>query len=360
MTIALFIAVLFVLILVHELGHFVVAKWARMRVDEFAIGFPPRLVSFKKAETEYSINLLPIGGYVKILGENGEDEISSADRSRSFSARPRHLQALVLLAGVTMNILTAWLIFFAVALIGQPTLVEETEAKNAELTILAVSPNSPAATAGIPVGAEVTRVTADDMALGRLTPSEFTSFVSRNQSVEFTYRYKNEEKTIELTPQSGVIKDEPDRKVIGISTGLVETVKESPFEAISSASVRTVEALRAITVGVFSLIASAFSFSADLSQVTGPIGIAGAVGEAASFGIVPLLVFTAFISLNLAVINVLPIPALDGGRLLFVLIESVTRRSIDPVWMSRVNLIGFALLITLMIAVTYNDIVRLV
>lgn len=358
MTIVLFIVVLFFLILVHELGHFVVAKWSRMRVDEFAIGFPPRLFSIKKGETEYSVNLLPIGGFVRILGENGEDEMAGPDRSRSFGARPHYLQAAVLIAGVAMNILTAWLIFFAVAMIGQPTLVEEVS-PNAKLTVLQVAPDSPAAAAAMPIGAEIVTVARGDVALANLTSEEFTSFVSEGESVRITYEFKGDRNTVELTPQNGVIKEEPERAVIGLSTALVETVRETPLEAVVSASTRTIEATKAIMLGVFSLIASAFTFSADLSQVTGPIGIAGAVGEAASFGFVPLLIFTAFISLNLAVINVLPIPALDGGRLLFVAIEAIRRKALDPIWMSRVNLIGFALLILLMIAVTYNDLARL-
>ena len=127
MTIVLFLAILFVLVLVHELGHFVMAKWTKMRVDEFAIGFPPRLISKRIGETAYSLNLLPIGGYVKIFGENGEDELvpNETEKNRAFTARPRHHQALVLIAGVVMNVLTAWLIFFAIAMIGTPTIVAE-------------------------------------------------------------------------------------------------------------------------------------------------------------------------------------------------------------------------------------------
>lgn len=359
MTIILFIAVLFFLILVHELGHFMTAKWAKMRVDEFAIGFPPRLFSIKKGETEYSINLLPIGGYVKILGENGDVE---GDKAHSFGARPKLHQAIVLLAGIAMNILVAWLIFFAVAMIGTPTAVSEDDydKDKAFLTITSTLAGSPADEAGVPSGAQVVSVQSDNGSLSTLTPSAFTNFVADgNGPVTIHYTHKDELGSATIEPRTGVIVSEPEREAIGVATALVENKKLGPADALVSASARTVSSLWAITVGLSSFIASAFTLSANIEEVTGPIGIAGMVGEAAEFGFVTLMVFTAFISLNLAVINLLPIPALDGGRLLFVIAEAIIRRPIDPEWMARVNLAGFALLILLMVAVTYSDIVRI-
>ncbi len=361
MTIILFIAVLFFLILVHELGHFVTAKWARMRVDEFAIGFPPRLFSIKKGETEYSINLLPIGGYVKIFGENGDS--ADSDSSRAFGMRPKLHQAIVLLAGVAMNILIAWLIFFAVAMIGTPTIVseEDYDKDKAFLTITSTVSGSPADEAGIPSGAKVISVQSESGSLNTLTPTAFTNFVTDSDgAVTIHYTHKDDLGSVTIEPRSGVIESDPEREAIGVATALVENKKLGPVDALVSASMRTVNSLWAITVGITSFIASSFTFSANLEEVTGPIGIAGMVGDAAEFGFVTLMVFTAFISLNLAVINLLPIPALDGGRLLFVIAEAVIRRPINPEWMARVNLIGFAFLILLMVAVTYNDIVRII
>lgn len=363
MTVILFIAVLVFLILVHELGHFLAAKWSKMRVDEFAIGFPPRLFMFKKGETEYSLNLLPIGGYVKIMGENGDEEISEEDRSRSFTSRPRHLQAIVLVAGIVMNILAAWVIFFAVAMIGTPTVVEEFEASpNSSLTVVAVMPDSPASEAEIPLGAVITNITSGDETIESLTPTSVSNFVVENptREIQIEYTHKGTEGSVNITPELNIIEEEPDRAVIGLSTALVETVRQSPFEALISATVRTYESTLAIIIGLATFLASAVTLSADVSQVAGPIGIAGMVGDAAEFGIVSLLIFTAFISLNLAVINLLPIPALDGGRLVFVAIESITRRRIDDKWVGMINLAGFVFLILLMIAVTYNDILRLI
>ncbi|OGG86038.1 hypothetical protein A2392_01045 [Candidatus Kaiserbacteria bacterium RIFOXYB1_FULL_46_14] len=360
MNATLFLAVLFVLILLHELGHFLTAKWTKMKVEEFAIGFPPRLFSWRRDETVFSFNILPIGGFVRILGENGEDEISAGDKARSFASRPRHHQAIVLVAGVVMNILTAWLIFYAVSIIGQPTIAAEGEP--ADLTVVGVLEGSPAEGAGIPLGAIVVSVGAGEETRKLYTPTELTEFVANHQEDEIalTYDYRNDTKTVALTPSNDVVASETDRAVIGLSTAPVKVVKEGPLEAVWSATQRTSDSFVAITIGIFTLLSSAFTFSADLSQVAGPIGIASLVGDAAEFGIVSLLVFTAMISLNLAVINLLPIPALDGGRLLFVIIEAILRRPLNPVWMSRANLLGFSLLIILMIAVTYNDIVKLI
>ena len=389
MTIILFIAVLFFLILVHELGHFVTAKWAKMRVDEFAIGFPPRLFSIKKGETEYSINLIPIGGYVKIFGENASSEASSpvpseardrryersetgeggqngdssnSDGARAFGNRPKLHQAIVLLAGVTMNVLVAWLIFFAVAMIGTPTAVSETDydVEKAFLTITNTVPNSPADEAGIPSGARVVGVQTEEGSLNTLTPTNFTNFVEdADGPVTIQYTHKGDLGSATIEPRAGVIESEPEREVVGVATALVENKKLGAVDALISATQRTVNSLWAITVGLSSFLASAFTLSANIEEVTGPIGIAGMVGDAAEFGFVTLMVFTAFISLNLAVINLLPIPALDGGRLLFVIAEAIIRRPINPEWMARVNLAGFALLILLMVAVTYNDLLRL-
>jgi regulator of sigma E protease len=361
MTIVLFIAVLFFLILVHELGHFVTAKWAKMRVDEFAIGFPPRLFSLKKGETEYSINLLPIGGYVKIMGENGDIE---GDRARAFGSRPKLHQAIVLLAGITMNVLAAWIIFIAVALIGTPTVISEEEQAatgRGFLTVTGVIVNSPAAEAGIPSGAVITDANAGGDVIADLTPTALTDLVATHQNtdIELTYIHRDEEQVVKLTPKTGLITTEPERQAIGLSTAIVDVKSENILGALKQGTSRTWNALVGITVGLFSFLGSAFTLSANIEEVTGPIGIAGLVGEAAEFGFTSLLIFTAFISLNLAVINLLPIPALDGGRLLFVVAEAFLRRPIDPEWMARVNFIGFAFLILLMVAVTYNDILRL-
>lgn len=359
MSVLIFFVVLFVLVLVHEWGHFIVAKKTGMRVDEFGIGFPPKLFGITKGETEYTFNALPIGGFVKIWGENGEGE-SDGDTSRAFSSRPKWAQALVLIAGVVMNVLFAWFLFSLTYMIGVQSVVDESIATDeAELYITSVIPESPAAV--IPVGSIVTEISFGDERVLKPTPSEFSSAIQRAEDGDVVVEYivGGEKSSAVISAEQGLSDTDPERYLVGASLALVEVVNQPFLSAIAEGFNSTIGGLKAITVGLYTLISQAFLGDADFSQVAGPVGIVGLVGEAATFGVTALLTFTAIISLNLAVINLLPFPALDGGRLLFVAIETVTRTTIPPEWAGRLNLVGFAILMLLMIAVTYNDIVRL-
>ena len=362
MSIILFLLVLFVLILVHEWGHFIVAKKTGMRVDEFGIGFPPKLYGIKKGETEYTFNALPIGGFVRIYGENLEEiPDDEPEKIRAFGSRPKWAQALVLIAGVAMNVIFAWFLFFITYMIGMPTAVSENEASpEAVLYVSGTIPNGPLAEELLP-GSEIVSVTAGDDVLQDPKPSTFTNFVQEHadETLSISYIHGTESGVVEVVPVKGLIAGQEDRAAVGVSLAMVENVERSFFEALGQSFIATGEGLKNITIGLWALLVGAFTGEADLSQVAGPVGIVGMVGDAADFGLVALLTFTAIISLNLAIINLLPIPALDGGRLLFVAIEAVTRKPINPAWAGRLNLIGFALLMTLMIVVTYNDIVRI-
>lgn len=365
MSILLFFLVLFVLILVHEWGHFIVAKKTGMRVDEFGIGFPPKLFGVKKGETEYSFNALPIGGFVRIFGENYEDKgqltpAEEADRKRGFTARPKWAQALVLVAGVTMNIVFAWFLFSLTFFLGVPTAVDESVATDsAELYVANVMENSPAT--ALPAGAVIQEVTVGGEALSTLSPSAFITLVTETAPapVSVQYTQSGEVGTAEIVPAQNIIPGEPERYAVGLSLVLVDTVSQPLHLALLTGLGATGNGLISIVTGLYGLISQSFVGEADFSQVAGPVGIVGMVGDAAAFGLTALLTFTAVISLNLAVINMLPFPALDGGRLLFVAIESITRKPIPAIWAGRLNLLGFAILMFLMIAVTYNDISRL-
>jgi regulator of sigma E protease len=390
MSILIFLLVLFVLVLVHEWGHFIVAKKTGMRVDEFGIGFPPKLFGIKKGETEYTFNALPIGGFVKIWGENGEEPFSpvaseasdrrpealaeageggtkvvnlqseKVDYSRSFSSRPKWAQSLVLVAGVTMNVIFAWFLFSMAYMIGVNTVVDESSAtESAKLYIAGTLMDSPASE--IPPRSSISSITYNGEVTDFPNATEFSEVISNagGEKVTISYNIENQDKTIEVTPAQGLIESDPDRFAIGASLAMVDVVRQPFFTAIANGFTATVDGLKAIIVGLFSLIAQTFVGDADFSNVAGPVGIVGMVGDEASFGFTALLTFTAVISLNLAVINLLPFPALDGGRLVFVAIEAVTKKTIPAVWAGRINLVGFAILMLLMIAVTYNDIVRL-
>lgn len=365
MSILIFFIVLFLLILVHEWGHFIAAKKTGMRVDEFGIGFPPKLFGVQKGETEYTFNALPIGGFVRIYGENAADAASDAgtgkDISGSFTEKSKWAQALVLVAGVTMNVLFAWVLFAAALMIGVPAAVDEaTATPNAQLLIQEVVPDGAAAAAGITSGSVITKVVTDGSEATTLTPSAFRALAEgrAGQPMEVTFIAADDtEKTVTVVPELGTTPESEGRAVVGVRLALIETKQEGFFTAVTEAAVQTATMLKLITVGITTLIVDSFSGTADYSSVTGPVGIVGMVGDAAAFGFTSLLMFTAMISLNLAVINLFPFPALDGGRLVFVAIEAVIRRPINPVWMARVNGVGFLLLMTLMVVVTYKDIV---
>jgi regulator of sigma E protease len=357
MSVLLFFGVLFVLILVHEWGHFIVAKKTGMRVDEFGIGFPPKLFGIKKGETEYTFNAFPIGGFVKIFGENGT---GADDGDRAFNNRPKWAQALVLVAGVVMNILFAWILFSVTFMVGVPTAVEEaTAGPDAVLMVAGTLPDSPAAV--IPPGATVLSLTSGEETITSPGLSEFSEFVHAVAPSEIAVSYELGDaiSDVRIAPVQGLLTDEPERYAVGVSLALIEIQKQSFGDALINGAKATGNGLQAITVGLFTLIGQSFSGTADFTQVAGPIGIVGMVGDAAAFGLAALLTFTAVISLNLAVINLLPFPALDGGRLVFVAIEAVTGKDIPPEWAGRINLVGFALLLLLMVAVTYNDIINL-
>ncbi len=365
MSILIFFVVLFVLILVHEWGHFIVAKKTGMRVDEFGIGFPPKMFGIKKGETEYTFNWLPIGGFVRIWGENGEEdtsELTAEEKAQAFGARPKWAQALVLIAGVTMNVLFAWLLFSITFMAGVPTAVEESVASDdAQLIVAGVLPDSPAE--AVPAGAFVESLKTAEETLSPLLPSAFSEFIQANPTEEISLTYNlgdGETETISFVPQTGLVPDDPEKAIAGISLALVETQSLPFFTAVADGFTTTVFGLKQISLGLWSLVAGSVTGEADLSQVAGPVGIVGMVGDAASYGWTSLLMFTAMISLNLAIINMLPVPALDGGRLVFVAIEAITGKTIPPTWAGRVNLVGFALLMILMVVVTYNDVLRLI
>ena len=367
MAILIFFAVLLVLVIAHEWGHFIIAKKTGMRVDEFGFGFPPKLWGKKFGETEYTFNALPLGGFVKIYGEDSllksdEERAKDPDFKHSFIAQPRWAQALVLVAGVTMNALVAWILFSIIFMVGANTVVLEGEASAASrLTVMSVAPGSAASDAKIPRGAEIVAVTRADGAAPELVPSAFREFTGAStDAITVTYKNGDEETSVTVVPQTGIIADEPDRPVVGLSVALVETVSYPVHEAIWHGFTTTGTQLVAVTEGLFGFFGRVFVGKANLDEVSGPIGLVSMVGSAAQNGFVALMQLTAFISLNLVVINLLPFPALDGGRLLFVALEAIRRKALPVKLVMYANAAGFLFLLGLMAVVTISDIVKLI
>lgn len=366
MFIFLFILILFVLVLIHEFGHFIVAKKSGIRVDEFGFGFPPRILTlFTKGDTRYTLNWIPFGGFVKIFGENPDDEsLNGPDKDRSFISKPKYTQAMVLLAGVVFNALFAWLLLSAGFMTGLPTSVGAeptgTQVVDAHLTLTSIKADSPADKAGLKVGDRVLALDTVGQHMDNPTPESLKSFVAQygDKLITLSIARGPETKSITVQPELGVV--DGAGRGIGVSMDVIGILKLGFGQALFQGGKLTVSLLKGTAVGLYTLVAGLVHGTGGLSDVTGPIGIVGYVKDAYQFGFVYLLSFTALISINLAIINLVPFPALDGGRLLFLLIESITRRQIPPKFSNIANAIGFFILIALMLLITYHDILHLI
>lgn len=367
MSILIFIAILLVLVVSHEFGHFIVAKKSGIRVDEFSFGFPPKLFGKKIGETTYNFNALPFGGYVKIFGENGDDgTVNEEDKKRSFVNKPRYVQAGVLVAGVVMNLLVAWLLLSVGYMSGLPSSVgmapKGATVSNQYLTVTSVVKGSPAEISGLKAGDKILALSTDTDSTKLLSsnfgaPSVQTFVKSHGaESINIEILRGPESKEIIVTP----IANKDGVPSIGIAMDNIGTLKLPIHRAVWEGLKLTVDITIGTAVGFYKLIAGALAGNGDMSAVTGPIGIVGVVGDAAKFGFIYLLSFTALISVNLAVINLLPFPALDGGRLLFLLIEKIKGSRIKPEIANIVNMVGFGILMLLMVFITYHDIVKLI
>ena len=356
MTALLVIAILVFLIVVHELGHFIAAKLFGVRVEEFGVGYPPRAFSFGRfGGTEYTFNWIPFGGFVRLFGE--EEERGKG----SFADAPRWKQAIILIAGVTMNALAAWVLFSGAYMIGVLHPVE-TRGEHTQLIVSQVVPASPADAAGITVGDEIAAVSDGSTELAEITPQGVSNFVSERagKEIEVSYIHLGTLQSGIMRPAHAVIPGSEGRPAVGMGLLLAETESMGFAEAMSAGFMRTIGTFSVVWDGLSGIVKQALQGDPDLTDVVGPVGLVGAVGDAASNGWGYVLSLAAFISVNLTIINLIPVPALDGGRLLIVGIESVIRRQAPKIAVQLTNAIGLALVIMLMVTVTYNDIARLI
>lgn len=365
MTILIFIIVLAVLIFVHELGHFLLARWNGIRVNEFKIGFGPKLISWGKRETEYGFNLIPFGGFVKIHGENPDDEL--INDPRSFINKKKWRQITVLAAGVFFNFLFAWLIYVSVFTYGVTAATNGFESYASDFTnnrimVTAVSPGSPAEKIGIKAGDVIVGIANDEKGLNHvnLSVTNIQSAINASRSTPILFAYargKSPVTTVRIVPERGIVEN---KYAIGIAMDNVGDLRLPFFKAVYEGGRYTLAMIRDTVVGLYDFLTNIFRGTADFADVVGPIGIAGIVGSAANLGFTYLLMITALISINLGIINFIPFPALDGGRILFVLVEGIIRKAIPIRFANWINAVGFALLMILMVAVTYRDIANLV
>ncbi len=367
-TAIIFILVLSLLVFVHELGHFWTAKKLGVRSDEFGFGFPPRIWGIYKSkdnkwkqvygnkkpndaiDTIYSLNLIPLGGFVKIKGENGEN----TDKD-SFASKPIWKRFAILSAGVIMNVaLTAFLLTIGF-IIGLPQVINEDLSKFAyveeeRIQITQVLSNTPASEAGIKMGDII--ISINDNKLNNI--DSIQEYAINNIGNELSYHVKRGDENFVFTITPEILK-ETNKGGIGVAIAKTGLVKFPWYFAIWQGILTAALLVVAIVVAFVSMFKDLLTGTGLSADIAGPIGIASLTGDMARLGFIYILQFTALLSANLAVVNFLPIPALDGGRVLFLIIEKIKGSPVRKDLEATLHYIGFVLLMLLVVIITFRD-----
>ena len=372
LTIIVFIIILSLLVFVHELGHFMVARKFGVQAEEFGFGFPPRIWGIYKnqenkwqqvwgggeaknvAKTIYSLNWLPLGGFVKIKGENGENP----EEQDSFASRPIWQRSIMLAAGVLMNFLLAMILIIIGFKIGLPQIIDQVDSRaviaDKKFQIVQILDNSPAAQANLKIGDTI--ISIDNHKFSNF--EELQKYVDSQIGKKLIYQIKRSQQEFknEIIPQS-----RPETGKGGIGIAIAETGLVSyPWHLAIWQGIKTSFLLVwAIVQAFYQLFKGLILGLGVTAELAGPVGIAVLTGEVARMGFIYILQFTALLSLNLAVINFIPFPALDGGRFLFLLIERFRGLPIKREVENFIHNIGFILLMLLVLLVTFRDVSRL-
>jgi len=343
------------LILVHEWGHFFAARWLHVRVEEFGFGFPPRIFSRIKNGVRYSFNLFPFGGFVKIFGEHGEGE---RDRA-SFMSRSAWQRFVILAAGVFMNFVLAWVLFTAAAGIGLPQIADNANTQNVPVSILGVVPGSPAAGAGLKLGDQILEMRGGSAVSLRIEKEEDVSnFVDAYRGEEITLVIRRQDAVSEIKATPRAVSPEG-QGPLGIALGRITIERVAWYMAPIAGLEALARSTIAIASGLWMLASTLISTGHAPGEVSGPIGILLFARDSGALGIAYFLQFIGVLSVNLAVLNFLPIPALDGGRALFLIIEKIKGRKISPRIEDAAHTAGFIALVLLMLLITYRDIAKI-
>ena len=324
---------LLVLVIPHEWGHLIVAKLCGVKVNEFSVGMGPLLFKTQKGETQYSVRLLPLGGYCAMEGEE-----EAVDDPRSYSSKTPLQKIAILLAGVTMNILIAILaVTISYAVAGMPS-----------TTLSQVTPDSPAAAAGIQAGDRILSIDGMETKTWNDVVSAIDGYHDGDK-MEIVYRREGKKMTAFLTP---AFDEKENRYMVGIVAG----VTRNPGMAISG-GIKTTWEINKMMLGAFQ---SMFRKGISKDDVAGPVGLVRVVNQSASYGFSSYMMLLALVSLNLALFNIIPIPGLDGGKIFFILLKLISGGRINDDMEYKATVVGMALLIALFVFVTYNDIMNIV
>jgi len=344
MTIIYFILILGITVMIHEFGHFLFAKRAGVYVYEFSIGMGPRLFKWtrKNDETEYSIRLFPIGGYVQMAGESNED-LEKIPKDKLMQSKSWIQRFMIVIAGILFNFIMAIIILFFIALFnGAPT---------SNAYIGTIEKDYPAYESGLQIGDEIIKINDEKVSSSDILILK----LEVNKGEDITFTVKHEDGTIENIELNPIEVLENDTKTYKYGFGLTTKVEKGFLSAIKYAFTKTFSLIHQMVLIIGYLITGNLS----LDTLSGPVGIYTVVGETAKAGFTNLVYLLAFISINVGFMNLLPIPAFDGGRLLFLIIEKIKGSPVDSKIENIVHAIGFMLLMVLMIVITYNDIARL-
>ena len=331
-TAILFIVMLLVLVIPHEWGHMTVARWCGVKIKEFSVGMGPLIFKKQKGDTQYSMRLLPLGGYCAMEGE--EDAV---DSPTSYSTKSNGQKAAILLAGVTMNIIIA-VIAVTVALCISGVV---------DNSISSVVDGSPAQAAGLQAGDVIVEIN------GTKTDTwdkvvECISSYKEGETLEVTYKRGDQTDTASIVPEYS---EENGGYMIGITAGVTKNI----FKCIRYGPATTWELTKAMLAGFRSL----FTGAVGMDEVAGPVGLVKVVDSVANYGVAPYLMLLALVSLNLALFNLLPIPGLDGGKLFFIILKIISGGRINDDMEYKATLIGMAILLTLFVLVTVNDVMNI-
>lgn len=369
MTLLIFLIVLSLLIFVHEFGHFWAARRAGIKVEEFGFGFPPRVWGKKIGETVYSINALPIGGFVRLYGE---EEAPEKDRDRSFYFKPRFTRVLVIVAGVLMNFLLGFLLFSLLYMrIGVPTPTDEVAVVG--FTSREDEEETPAQKAGLKPGDKIVAIEGEKIETIEHIQEKSKEFAGQPMEVTlersellflFTGAFEVDEPerlVIEVVPREDA---EKGQLGVWLHPGLIRKTQFfgpvlTPVKAIEVGVRDGIAFSGLIVVGVYETLKNLIVSGVVPEDIAGPVGIFQLTKEAAQQGSLVLLSFVGVLSVNLAVLNILPFPALDGGRLLFIVVESIFGRRVLPRFERIAHATGIAILLLLLILITIHDVGRI-
>jgi len=341
------IFVLGVLIFFHELGHFLVAKRAGIKVHQFSLGFPPLILKKKWGETEYCIGLIPLGGFVRMAGENPDDDMTGAPNE--FMSKNVGVRAAVVAAGPIMNLILAWLILWGLFFFeGEPY---------SSNVIAQVGENTPAEMAGLLPGDKIIAVNDETISDYETMTAAISKYLEKPLNV--VWMRDDQEMSASITTITDTVYNETGDKVpvgmIGIGVQ-VEYLNVGFFDAVGKGFMRSVGFVRMVVEFVYNLVTGKIS----PKMIGGPVFIAQLAGETAQVGFSVLLYFMALLSVNLAVLNIMPIPVLDGGHLVFLAIEKIKGSPLSMNQRSIAQQVGLVFLLLVIVLVTYNDIVRFI